>query len=125
MPESFEKQTLKTIVDLLSVMRDNDNRNFDRVTASIDALALNIAQLAAQQKQTSANLEKWGERTEKSIDRLTEAIRETNQAINGHLAVAQQQSANIEALTRLATVLVSRTAYFAKFPSIPTKFLKS
>ncbi|MEP0915327.1 hypothetical protein NC981_00725 [Leptolyngbya sp. DQ-M1] len=124
MPESFEKQTLKTIVDLLSVMRDNDNRNFDRVTASIDALALNIAQLAAQQKQTSANLEKWGERTEKSIDRLTEAIRETNQAINGHLAVAQQQSANIEALTRLATVLVSRTAYFAKFPSIPTKFLK-
>lgn len=110
MPGSFERQTLKTLVELLATMRDNDQTNFDRVTASIDALALNISQLAAQQKATAANIEKWGERTEKSIDRLTDAIRETNQAINGHLAVAQAQSVNIAELTKLVTVLASRSA---------------
>ncbi|MEP0918976.1 hypothetical protein NC981_19265 [Leptolyngbya sp. DQ-M1] len=96
MPESFERQTLKTLVELLASVRDNDQTNFDRVTASIDALTLNIAQLAAQQKQTAANIDKL----DGKLDRMITAL-------DGHLALAQQQSANIEALTRLATALVS------------------
>lgn len=99
MPESFEKQTLKTIVELLVSMRDDDARNFDRLTAPIEALSLNVSQLATQQKATA-----------KSIETLTEAIREQNQAINGHLAVAQAQSVNIAELTKLATALIARSA---------------
>lgn len=96
MPESFEKQTLKTIVELVVTQRDNDERNFNKVTASIEALTLNIAQLTAQQKQTANNLDKIGERLDRMIT-----------AIDSHLAVAQSQSANIAGLTELGTMVVS------------------
>lgn len=91
------EQNTETAVELLVSMRDNDSKNFEKVAASIDALAINVAQLAAQQKATANN-----------IDALTQAIREQNQAINNHLLVAQAQAANIAELTRLATVLASR-----------------
>lgn len=91
------EQNTETCVELLVSMRDNDQKNFEKVAASIDALAINVAQLAAQQRQAAQN-----------IDALTQAIREQNQVINNHLLVAQQQSANIEALTNLATALASR-----------------
>lgn len=99
----------ETTVELLVSMRDNDQKHFEKVAASIDALTLSISQLTTQQKATATNLEKWAERTEKSIEKLTEAIREQNQAIAGHLAVAQAQSANIAELTKLATAIVSRS----------------
>jgi hypothetical protein len=53
------------------------------------------ARLTGQQKQSAVNID-------------TQAIREQNAAINGHLAVAQTQSANIAELTKLATILIEK-----------------
>lgn len=57
MPESSEKQTLKTIVEPLATMRENDNRNSDRLNASIGALTLNVSQLATQQEGTAQSID--------------------------------------------------------------------
>jgi phage-related minor tail protein len=91
------EQNTETAVELLVAMRDNDTKNFDRLTAAIEDLTPNIAQLTTQQKQTAANLDKVAERLDRMIT-----------AIDGHLAVAQAQSANIAELAKLATALASR-----------------
>lgn len=97
------ERTLETLVELVVIQRDHDERNFDKVTnsinelvKSIEHLTLNVGQLTSQQRATNAD-----------IKELTQAIREQNQNINGHLAVAQAQAANIAELTKLATVIVS------------------
>lgn len=100
------ERTLETLVELVDLQRKHGDRDFSKLTASLEALALNVGQLAGQQKQTAANLDKVGDR----IDRLTAAIERQNNAIDGHLSVAQAQSANIAELTRLATRLIDRVA---------------
>ncbi len=100
MPQkSTIEQTLETLVDLVDLQRKNADRDFSKLTASLDALTLNVAQLATQQKITASN-----------IDQLRAAIERQNNAIDGHLSVAQAQSANIAELTRLATRLIDRAA---------------
>jgi septal ring factor EnvC (AmiA/AmiB activator) len=107
MPQkSSIEQTLETLVDLVDLQRKHADRDFSKLTASLEALALNVGQLAGQQKQTAANLDKVGDR----IDRLTAAIERQNNAIDGHLSVAQAQAVNIAELTRLATRLIDRVA---------------
>lgn len=97
------ERTLETLVELFDLHRKQTAENFDKVNASIEkvnasieALTLSIGQLTTQQKVTAAN-----------IDHLTQAVREQNAAINGHLAVAQAQSANIAELTKLLTVMIA------------------
>ena len=93
------EQTLETLVDLVDLQRKHADRDFDKLTASIEALTLNVGQLATQQRATTA-----------SIDRLTAAIERQNNAIDGHLRLSEAQSVNIAELTRLATKLIDRAA---------------
>jgi hypothetical protein len=48
--KSSIEQTLETLVDL---QRKHADRDFSKLTVSLEALALNVAQLATQQKQTA------------------------------------------------------------------------
>jgi len=93
------EQTLETLVDLVDLQRKHADRDFSKLTASIEALTLNVGQLATQQRATTA-----------SIDRLTAAIERQNNAIDGHLRLSEAQSVNIAELTRLATKLIDRAA---------------
>jgi septal ring factor EnvC (AmiA/AmiB activator) len=97
--KSTIEQTLETLVDLVDLARKNSDRDFSKLTASIDALTLNVAQLATQQKVTASNL-----------DKLIATVDRQNIAIDGHLSVAQAQAVNIAELTRLATRLIDRVA---------------
>jgi len=93
------EQTLETLVDLVDLQRKHADRDFSKLTASLEALTLNVGQLATQQRATTA-----------SIDRLTAAIERQNNAIDGHLRLSEAQSVNIAELTRLATKLIDRAA---------------
>lgn len=97
--KSTIEQTLETLVDLVDLQRKNADRDFSKLNASIDALTLNVSQLATQQKITASNL-----------DKLIATVERQNNAIDGHLSVAQAQAANIAELTRLATRLIDRVA---------------
>ena len=100
------ERTLETLVDLVDLARKQSVTSFDKVNASIDVLALNVAQLAGQQKQTAANIDRLGER----IDQLRAAVERQNNAIDGHLRLSEAQSVNIAELTRLATKLIDKAA---------------
>jgi len=100
------ERTMETLVEIVDLGRKQSNEKFDKLAASIEALTLNVGQLATQQKQTAVNLDKVGER----IDRLTAAIERQNNAIDGHLRLSEAQSVNIAELTRLATKLIDKAA---------------
>jgi predicted nucleic acid-binding Zn-ribbon protein len=100
----YDVHLLNSVLDLMRLDRESHERSFEKLTAgleklstNVDALTLNVGQLAQMQKQSSKN-----------IQDLREAIRQQNEAINGHLAVAQAQTANIAELTKLGTVLVAK-----------------
>lgn len=97
--KSYTEQCLETLVDLVDMQRKSSEKKFDDLSKAIEGLAVNIGQLTVQQKATA-----------KSIEALTEAVKEQNVAINGHLAVAQAQAANIAELTKLVTMIVTRSA---------------
>lgn len=97
--KSSIEQTLETLVDLVDLQRKHADRDFSKLTASLEALTLNVGQLATQQRATTA-----------SIDRLTAAIERQNNAIDGHLRLSEAQSVNIAELTRLATKLIDKAA---------------
>jgi phage-related minor tail protein len=97
--KTYTERCLETLIELVDLMRKQQATGFEETKAAIDALTLNISQLAQQQKQTAANLDKVSDR----IDRLASAI-------DGHLTVAQSQTANIAALTALASKLLDRAA---------------
>ena len=97
--KSTIEQTLETLVDLVDLQRKHNDRDFSKLTASLEALALNVAQLATQQKITASN-----------IDQLRAAIERQNISIEGHLRLSESQSANIAELTKLATLLINRAA---------------
>lgn len=102
--KSHLERSLETLVDLSELSRKSTSAGFDKLTASIEHLTLNIGQLATQQKATVNNLDRLGDR----IDRLTAAIERQNQAIDGHLRLSEAQAANIAELTRLATRLIDQ-----------------
>jgi hypothetical protein len=104
--KTYTEQCLETLVDLVDLQRKSSEKKFDELAKAIEALAVNLGQLTVQQKTTANNIEALGQ----AVKDQNAAIRETNVAINGHLAVAQSQSANIAELTRLATVIISRSA---------------
>ena len=104
--KTHAERCLETLIELVDLARKQQATGFEETKASIDALALNIGQLAQQQKQTAANLDKVGDR----IDRLAAAIERQNAAIDGHLRLSESQSVNIAELTRLATKLIDRAA---------------
>ena len=104
--KSSIERTLETLVDLVDLARRQSVTSFDKVNASIDVLALNVAQLAGQQKQTATNIDKLGER----IDQFRAAVERQNSAIDGHLRLSEAQSVNIAELTRLATKLIDKAA---------------
>ena len=93
------ERTLETLVDLVDLARKQSVTSFDKVNASIDALAVNVGQLAVQQRATT-----------QSIDRLIIAVERQNSAIDGHLRLSEAQSVNIAELTRLATKLIDKAA---------------
>ena len=93
------ERTLETLVDLVDLARKQSSSSFDKVNASIDALAVNVGQLAVQQRATT-----------QSIDRLIIAVERQNNAIDGHLRLSEAQSVNIAELTRLATKLIDKAA---------------
>ena len=97
--KSSIERTMETLVDLVDLGRKQSNEKFDKLAASIEALTLNVGQLATQQRATTA-----------SIDRLTAAIDRQNNAIDGHLRLSEAQSVNIAELTRLATKLIDKAA---------------
>jgi septal ring factor EnvC (AmiA/AmiB activator) len=112
-PKTYTEQCLETLIELVDIARKQQKTGFDETKASIDALTLNIAQLAQQQKATAANLDKVGGNIDKlgdRIDRLAAAIERQNAAIDGHLRLSEAQSVNIAELTRLATKLIDRAA---------------
>lgn len=104
------ERTLETLVDLVDLARKQSVTSFDKVNASIDVLALNVAQLAGQQKQTAANIDRMADRLDSSINRLITAVERQNAAIDGHLRLSEAQSVNIAELTRLATKLIDKAA---------------
>ena len=93
------ERTLETLVDLVDLARKQSVTSFDKVNASIDALAVNVGQLAVMQRATT-----------QSIDRLIIAVERQNSAIDGHLRLSEAQSVNIAELTRLATKLIDKAA---------------
>ena len=93
------ERTLETLVDLVDLARKQSVTSFDKVNASIDALAVNVGQLAVMQRATT-----------QSIDRLIIAVERQNNAIDGHLRLSEAQSVNIAELTRLATKLIDKAA---------------
>ena len=111
--KTHAERCLETLIELVDLARKQQATGFEETKASIDALALNIGQLAQQQKQTAANLDKVGGHIDKlgdRIDRLAAAIERQNAAIDGHLRLSEAQSVNIAELTRLATKLIDRAA---------------
>ena len=97
--KSSIERTLETLVDLVDLARKQSVTSFDKVNASIDALAVNVGQLAVMQRATT-----------QSIDRLIIAVERQNAAIDGHLRLSEAQSVNIAELTRLATKLIDKAA---------------
>lgn len=75
------ERTLETLVELVDLGRKQSNEKFDSLANSLDVLSINVAQLAAQQKQTATN-----------IDKLREAVERQNAAIDGHLRLSESQS---------------------------------
>ncbi|NJP11100.1 MAG: hypothetical protein HC866_17850 [Leptolyngbyaceae cyanobacterium RU_5_1] len=129
MTKTYVERTLETLVDFAAIHRDQMQamtQHFDealqRVTASIDALTIQVVQMNAGVKQNSQNIEKLTQAIERNTERVTQAIdRNTErvtqaidrqiEAINGHLRVAEQQertaqqnAANISDLTKLVTM---------------------
>ena len=104
------ERTLETLVDLVDLARKQSNEKFDKLAASLDVLALNVGQLATQQKATASNIARMAERLDNSINRLITAVERQNSAIDGHLRLSEAQSVNIAELTRLATKLIDKAA---------------
>lgn len=67
------ERTLETLVDLVDLARKQSNEKFDKLAASLDVLALNVGQLATQQKATASNIDRMAERLDNSINRLITA----------------------------------------------------
>jgi ABC-type transporter Mla subunit MlaD len=104
MEKSKVERTLETLVELMDLDCRQSNERFDRMFAAIDQLTLNVGQLTTQQRATTKSIDDLSQ----EIRSLTQAVREQNTAINGHLAVAQAQSANIAELTKLVTVVIAK-----------------
>lgn len=104
------EQTLETLVDLVDLQRKHADRDFNKLTASLEALTLNVGQLATQQKATASNIDRMADRLDTSINRLITAVERQNNAIDGHLRLSEAQSVNIAELTRLATKLIDKAA---------------
>lgn len=100
----YDNQIIRSMQEASELQRQETLRGFENLAKSIDALAVNIAQLTVQQKVTANNLDKLGEKLDKMGDRLDQMIT----AIDGDQKTAQMNAANIAELTKLATALASR-----------------
>ena len=96
----------ETLIDLSALDRKSTAAGFERLTATVEALTLNVGQLAGQQKYTTASIDRLVE----AIIRLESAVARQNSAIDGHLRLSGAQAANIAELTRLATKLIEKAA---------------
>ena len=104
--KSSIERALETLIDLSALDRKATTAGFDRLTAAIEGLTLNVGQLASQQKASNQSID----RLSANLDRLTAAVERQNTAIDGHLRLSESQAANIAELTRLATKLIERSA---------------
>ncbi|MBW4422193.1 MAG: hypothetical protein KME13_23760 [Myxacorys californica WJT36-NPBG1] len=105
--KSHLERSLETLVDLSEMSRKSTAAGFDRMTAAIEALTLNVGQMASQQRYTTASIDRLIE----GVTRLEASVERQNAAIDGHLRLSEAQAANIAELTRLATRLIDqRTA---------------
>ena len=115
----------------VSLAVEGMQRSADRMEQSADRIERQVS-LAVEGMQQSADRVEYQvgvlsehltaidikiERLADKIDRLADRIDELTKAVNGHLEVAKQQSANISELTKLVAIqantvatLISRTA---------------
>ena len=110
MAKTSVERTLETLVDFADIHRrqmkemgEHFDQSMERVTASIDALAVQVASFGSPIRE----LKELNRQTNQRIDKLTDQIAQLTDAVNGHLEVAKQQSSNISELTKLVATQAS------------------
>ena len=122
MSKSNRRSAASATEDYVGVVVDSVNQGFDRVNTSIDRLSQKIEEnsdrLTAAQEKTELALVQLASQvksTNKSLEGLSDDIKEMRSTIAEHLKLAQQQTKLHEnqalvvaELTRLCTILTSK-----------------
>ncbi len=99
-------QRITERLDRMTQTLETVGTRLEAITNSIDTLSVQIVQLN--------ELKGLARQILQALDRQLEATNVQNQAINGHLQVAQQQSANITELAKLVATQASTVDFLIR-----------
>lgn len=104
--KTYTERTLETLVELtdlqrksIEALRESLSVMNSQLGDRIGELSLNLAQSNSLNNEVKGMIRQQSQ----NIDRLTQTVERLALSIDGHLQVAQQQSANIAELTKLVT----------------------
>ena len=104
--KTYTERTLETLVELtdlqrksIEALRESLSLMNTQLGDRIGELSLNLAQSNSLNNEVKGMIRQQSQ----NIDRLTQTVERLALSIDGHLQVAQQQSANIAELTKLVT----------------------
>jgi archaellum component FlaC len=121
---------IRQLTEAIAASREVADRRIDALQAAVERTTQNVDRAVEAMQQSADRIEQSANRVEHQvgvlsehltaidikIERLADRIDELTRAVNGHLEVAKQQSANISELTKLVAIqantvatLISRT----------------